>query len=208
MSGRIIPAVNSNEEKQQTYRNRIEKYKLAVKYGFYCEAVMITYAMIEDRLRSMIYHMAFLLNRKANSIWKKTRPFLLECVETYGSPEENLTLGINSLSGKIKIIRSVYRWAALVEGGYEKDIFANVLKQQIEGTDIEAVLSTLDDIERWKACRNEITHSMMNKNIDSLEAILQPQALEGMRIARALDAEERKLKKGNRIRRKMKLLMD
>ena len=65
MSKRIISPVNDNAEKQLTYRKMMGRYNMAIKYGFYYEAIMIAYAMIEDRLRAMIYHMGFLANRKA-----------------------------------------------------------------------------------------------------------------------------------------------
>ena len=163
--------------------------------------------MIEDRLMSMIYHMGFLANRNKLSVWKKVRPFIENCVAQYNTQNEDCTLGVKSLTGKIKIVRSVYNWAANSDDAYDTDTFAFVLKSQLESTDIGAVLEALDDIDKWKKCRNEIVHAMMNKNLDSLESYLQPQAIEGMRLARALDAQECLLKKGNIIRRKMNLPM-
>lgn len=203
-----ITPVKDSAEKQMTYRNRIGNYNKAVKYGFYCEAIMIVYAMIEDRLRSMLYHMGFLSNRQALSVWKKTRPFLLSCVKQYKDKGEDEVLGVKTLSGKIKIVRCVYKWAANVNGGYESDRFVLILKNQIEGTDIDEVLSVLDEIDKWRNCRNEIVHSMMNKNIEMLEETIEPQALAGMNYARSLDAQERKLKAGNRIRKTLNLPMN
>jgi len=208
MTERLILPVSDNKEKHETYRNRIAKYNQAMKYEFYCEAIMIAYAMMEDRLRSMLYHMGFLANRSATTIWKKTKPFLQNVVEEYKNERESKSLGINSLSSKMKLIRCIYLWAENIEGGYESSEFAKVLKTQIEGTDISEVLHILEDIEKWKGYRNEIVHSMLNKNIDSLEIVLEPHAIDGMRYTRALDAQERLLKKGNRIRRKMNLPMD
>lgn len=207
MEERIIPIVNNNQEKEVTYRNRMGKYNQAIKYGFYCEAVMITYAMIEDRLRSMIYHMGFLANRQATFIWKRTRPVLGNCVEKYKTDEEDLKLGINTLSGKTKIVRCVYLWAMNTNNSYGADRYMTVLKSQIEGTDIDEVLKTLEEIEKWKSCRNEIVHAMMNKNNDKLEEILKPHAIEGMSMARSLDNQVKKLKEGNKIRRAVNLPM-
>ncbi len=203
-----ISPVKDSIEKQLTYRNRIGNYNKAVKYGFYCEAIMIVYAMIEDRLRSMIYHMGFLSNRQALSVWKKTRPFLLDCVKQYKDKGEDEVLGVKTLSGKIKLVRCVYKWVENVDGEYETDRFALVLKNQIEGTDIDEVLSVLEEIDKWRSCRNEIVHAMMNKNIESLEETIEPQALAGMAMARSLDAQERKLKTGNKIRKTLNLPMN
>ena len=208
MEERIIPSVNDNKDKQLTYQKMIDKYNRAIRDGFFCEAIMIAYAMIEDRLRSMIYHMGFLANRQTLSLYKRTRPFLETCAEGYLDPDEDSRLGVKTLAGKIKIVRCTYLWAENVEGGYETDKFAMVLKSQIEGTDIDAVLTTLSDIEKWKDCRNEIVHAMMNKNFISLEATMEPHAVEGMRMARALDTQEKLLKRGNRIRKRVNLPMN
>ena len=95
-----------------------------------------------------------------------------------------------------------------VDGEYETDRFALVLKNQIEGTDIDEVLSVLEEIDKWRSCRNEIVHAMMNKNIESLEETIEPQALAGMAMARSLDAQEKKLKIGNKIRKTLNLPMN
>lgn len=83
MANARIKPVEGNTEKQQTYRKQIEKYNRAMQFEFYYEAFMIDYAMIEDRLRSMLYHMGLLANRRATSIWKKNCPILLDIVTRY-----------------------------------------------------------------------------------------------------------------------------
>lgn len=67
--------------------------------------------------------------------------------------------------------------------------------------DIDGLLAALDGIAAWCKYRNEVIHSLLNKNIDSLEQELAEKASEGMQYARLLDAQERILKKGNCIRR-------
>ena len=86
--------------------------------------------------------------------------------------------------------------------------YLTVLKSQIESMDADAFLYSLDRVEAWKSVRNEIVHAMLNKNIDSLEDRLKPLAEEGMQIARIIDNQERILKKGNKIRRKINLSMN
>ena len=43
--------VSDNYEKQQTYKELINKYNKAIQYEFYYEAILIDYALMEDRLR-------------------------------------------------------------------------------------------------------------------------------------------------------------
>ena len=53
--------------------------------------------------------------------------------------------------------------------------------------------------------RNEIIHGLMNKKMDTLKVDLPRRCQEGMQLARALDSRVRIIKKGNRIRRNLKL---
>lgn len=204
MKPRIQP-VRDNTEKQQTYRKLISRFTQAMRYGFYCEAIMIDYAMIEDRLRSTLYHMGLFANRQATGIWKNNRPVLQDMVTKYKRKEETCSLGVNAMNGKLKIIRSVLLWAVHAEGDYRENRYLTALKSQLEGTDIGLFLGTLDKIDAWKACRNEIVHAMMNKNIDTLEEQLKPVAEEGMLLARTLDSQERILKEWNRVRKSANL---
>ena len=64
MNTRLISPVTDNIDKQRTYREQMGRYKRAMQEGFYFEAMLISYATIEDRLFSMLYHMAFRKNRK------------------------------------------------------------------------------------------------------------------------------------------------
>lgn len=46
-----IAAVKDNTEKQEAYRKQLGRYRRALNNEFYFEAMLIVYAMIEDRLR-------------------------------------------------------------------------------------------------------------------------------------------------------------
>ena len=207
MVERKIQPVQDNTEKQQTYRKMLGKYSNAMNQKFFCEALMIDYAMIEDRLRSMIYHMGFLPDRNTTKIWKNARPYLLRIVNEYKHKKENDALGTTTLNGKIKIVRSVFLWASNTDGGYRDNPHLAVLKSRLDEIEHERVFQVLDDIDRWREYRNEVVHAMMNKNILRLEETMQPYAAEGMRLARELDAIEREIKSGNKIRRKINLPM-
>ena len=207
MAERQIQPVQTNKEKQQTYRKLLSKYKRAMEQEFYCEALMIDYAMIEDRLHSMLYHMGFLADRNKTAIWKKARPYLQVIVNDYKRDNEDDSLGTTTLNGKIKIVRCVCRWATETEGGYQNNVHLLILKSQLETIGLKSAMQVLDEIDRWRMYRNEVVHAMMNKNILQLESSLQPYAAEGMKLARELDAAERGVKVGNRIRRRINLPM-
>lgn len=204
---RLIDPVTDTRDKQRTYREQMGRYKQAMQYGFYLQAVMIDYAVIEDRLRSMLYHMAFLPNRTAKNVRGKTKPYLAEIASFYTSEGEAVQLGIGSIRNKIKLVQYVMQWTQ-EENATHDDKFLSVLKRQCESMDIGTVQSALNDLTVWCKYRNELVHTLMNKNLDSLNLELKMRAEEGMNLARDLDNEIRKLKKGNKIRRSMNLSMN
>lgn len=204
---RLINPVTDTMDKQRTYREQMGRFKQAMQYGFYLQAVMIDYAVIEDRLRSMLYHMAFLPNRTAKSVWGKTESYLAEIARLYTSEGKSVQLGIGRISNKINLVQYVMQWTQ-EENATRGDKFLTVLKRQCESMDIGTVQSTLNDITAWCKYRNELVHALMNKNLDSLNSELKMRAEEGMNLARDLDNEIRKLKKGNKIRRSMNLSMN
>lgn len=50
-----IKKSESGYEKQATYKAMTGKYNVAMKNGFYFEALMIDYAMLEDRLIAFLW---------------------------------------------------------------------------------------------------------------------------------------------------------
>ena len=208
MKSRKIESVKNNLDKQRTYAKQKEKYKSAMQHEFYLEALMIDYALLEDRLRSFLYHIGFLANRKSTSVWKKARPYFSDIVLQYKKCDENEKLGITNISGKIKIVRSVLLWVANTEGGYQNNKHLSLLKSQCESLDIDVFLSTLKDIEDWCKYRNEIVHALMNKNLESIELQLKTQAELGIKLANIIDSQERIVKKGNKIRKGINLVIE
>ena len=101
MSERKIAPVKDNKDKRRTYAKQKARYCSAMKYGFYLEAMMIDYALLEDRLRSVLYHIGFLANRRSTIVWKKARPYFTEIVKQYKTEKENGALGITNISSKI-----------------------------------------------------------------------------------------------------------
>lgn len=205
MSERIIKPVTDNMDKQRTYREHKGRYKRAMEGEFYFEALLIDYALLEDRLRSMIYHMGFLTDRTSLKIWKRKTACLREIVSLYKNDKENDRLGVTNISGKVKIIRCILKWAAYTEGGYQKDRHLSALKSQCEGLDVDGLLLALDELQNWCAYRNEVIHGLMNKNLDSLSAELKIRAEEGMKLAEYFDSQEKLLKKGNKVRKSANL---
>lgn len=200
--GRLISPVKNNKDKQRTYADNIGRYNRAMKHGFYYEAILIDYALIEDRLRSFIYHIGGLKTKNDHKICKghvKTK--LTEIIASQEKTDKRITLGITNLSGKIRVLRATLNWAATINSSPE-DRYLKALKDQYEGQwDIGGLLDTLDEIEMWCKYRNELIHALMNKNLDSVDEQVANKAADGMVLVRYLDEQVKCLKKHNILRR-------
>lgn len=201
MSERRIAPVADNKEKQATYTDQMRRYKKAMKDGFYFEAMLIDYAMLEDRLRSMLYHAAFFASRDKTGCWKKTKPYFQRFVTEYKNDKENDKLGVTNISGKIKVVRSMLRWVAEGDAVNQNDRYLQKLNDRCESLDSGAILETLDAVQDWCAYRNEIVHALLNKNTTSVYAELETQAENGMKYARLIDLQVQILKRGNVVRK-------
>lgn len=200
---RQIESVQNNYEKYLTYRDQMGRYKRAIKGGFYFEALLIDYAMLEDRLLAFLYHIGAVDNRYVSvKITGRTKEYLQQI---YGEG----TMSLTPISGKIKLIRAVLNWATIDEDIHSSQKYQIMLKKQCrEQLNIPDFLKNLDDIDNWRDYRNEVIHSLLNKNSHSLHEQIEQKATEGMILARFIDNQTAKIKKGNYIRRSAKLKVE
>ncbi len=201
MEKHAIQPVSDNNDKQRTYRSNISRYNAAMKHEFYFEAMLIDYAIMEDRLSSILFHMGALANRTDSKICTKVKKQLQGIVGR--EQKGDVKLVVKKISGKASIVGAVARWAADTKNQPETDKYLGILKEQFLA--VEGMTSALADLEKWCGYRNEIIHGLMNKNLDSLNAELKQRCDEGFRLARYFDAQVRVIKKGNRLRRCLKL---
>lgn len=195
-----IKDIQSNKEKYETYRNLKGRQSAAVRGGFYFEAILIDYSLLEDRLFSILYHMAIIENRNSNKRFGKTKKVINEIVKEYKQSLENETINIKNIGDKIKVVRAVLNWSIHTTENYQYHRYLSKLKSQCEATDVLLLLETLDAIEKWKNYRNEIIHGLMGKNVNSVNENLAERAIEGRRLAEVLDNQMKIIKKRNVIR--------
>lgn len=203
---RQIDAIKNVRDKQNTYRLLMGRYKRAISNEFYFEAMLIVYGMMEDRLRSFIYHSGGLKNRvssKFNSSGDVNKK-VVKVISTYLRDDENDSLGLKNIKNKMKIVRCLTEWASTSEEQYD-DEYLMALKRQYESVDPDVLLGTLNDMLSWLDYRNEVIHGVLNKNMDSLNDNLSDKVEEGMKYARELNNQCRLFKKGNDIRRQLRL---
>lgn len=216
---RVISPVETMQEKYETYRAEMARLKGALQQGFYFEAMLIEYALLEDRLRSFVYHAGLLQNRKAshllpgknavrkdfNRIAQRVKTWKLEDGKETGNTSNFERLSVNKISDKIFIVRTIVLWSSELESLPDESRYLQALRGQCESLDAAALLETLDVIDTWRMYRNEVIHSLMNKRMESVQQKLSEQVEQGVQLARQLDAQVTILKKNNRIREAARL---
>lgn len=201
-----VKTILNNKDKQNTYKHLMGKYRKAVNSECYFEALLIVYAMLEDRFRSMIYHSGGLTNRSAKSFCKKAGVdnIVRGLIKDYIADSEDDSLGLSTITNKMKIIRCLTKWASETDKQYD-DGFILLLKAQYESIDAYEMYDQLEQLRVWLDYRNEIIHGLLNKNMDSLYNELDIKVEDGMKLARYFDTQCKLIKKNNKIRRYLKL---
>lgn len=203
---RQIAVVKDNSDKQVTYREQLGKYKRALNNEFYFEALLIVYAVLEDRMRSFLYYIGAV--RRADSTKlnvSRTKSILRRLYFGLDEEAEGKRIDLTQISAKQQLIASTITWTLEYEGVPEESYLA-ILKDQYESClNMDSFLSTLDAINDWRDYRNEIIHGLLNKNVESINAELKEQVEKGMGYARFVDSQVKALKRKDLIRKTMKI---
>lgn len=203
---RKIKPVNDNADKAMTYREFMSKYNKAMKSECYFEALLITYAFIEDRLRSYLYYIGVFTSHNSYKFdCRKTKPYIKAIVEKY-SDNKSTRLSVSSITGKMNIIRAIQLWYKDGCLNDDNSLYLNELAECIDVcVDADEMLATLNSISEWCNYRNEVVHSVINKNLNSLYSELADKVAAGMALGRIIDKQVSAIKRRNIVRKALKL---
>ena len=95
-----IKPVSNNDDKRRTYQVLKGKLARVLREKFYFEAMLIDYALMEDRLRSYLYYMGILTDRTQTRINSKIKAEIISIVDLYKKGDDKTTLKINCISRK------------------------------------------------------------------------------------------------------------
>ena len=202
-----IASVTNSIEKGANYALSMRRYNKAIAEGFYFEAMLIEYAMVEDRLRSFLYHAGVLHNRTDTKGFKKTKSQILAMLKEQNAKAQNTS--VVTISAKIQIIRAILNWKNSLSVAPTNDKYLETLWNQIGSRlTIDEVSETLVSLEDWCAYRNEIIHALMNKNLDAVDESISERCERGMNIVRSLDRYVKQVRFRNVIRRSLRIKVD
>lgn len=199
MPNRQFSPVKDNKEKQKTYTEVMAQYKMAVAEGFFGEAMMIDYAVMEDRLRSLLFHMGALISRDSFRVDNIQFIELFDLNKKTGKNGAVYT-EMNSISQKLNIMKKVVKYTI----DHLDDRYCLELWDTVGGEiEILRLLDVLKKIEDWKDPRNEIVHALLNKNTDEVNTRYETICKEGKKLGEYLNTQNKKLKKNPKLRELM-----
>ena len=194
-----VTKVSNNMEKYYTYKELMERYKKAYEQGFYFESMFILYAVMEDRLRAILYHSGVIKERESKNLdYSNNSRYLNEMFYEYNGniARHNHTIDFNKIFNKISMVRAILRWERQ-NTDYISSDYLKKLKIQYKEIDNQYYLKILNDIEKWKNYRNELIHSILENNIESINETLKIKVDEGKQLINQLTELSRLVKKNS-----------
>lgn len=181
MSKRLIKAVDDNMSKHFTYKELNKRKIDAYNNGNYMESIQYSYAMIEDRLLSILHHI-YIINRKEY-------PYKFE--EKVGAemtnilyPNKNKKIAqprFDNINTKITTIQKIYNYKG------EDIIIKKIQKHLLLNLNIEEFKKDINKLKKWKNFRNEFTHAIYNKDMNDIISKEKEQALIGIELSESFD---------------------
>lgn len=198
-----IQKVADNQEKGLSYKENFKRYNKAKASEFYLECIWILYAMIEDRTSSFLYYIGFTSEKKRSSV-TGTKKIKKEIRDVLVMEQPNAKYKFDTLSGKLTRIKELLIWCKKDHedlSDYQKAL-VKALQPVADNLEFNKALNYLET--EWRDKRNQLTHSLFNKDPGAVVAELLPMVENGYVAARQLDATIREIKKST-IRSKFKI---
>lgn len=195
---RQIAKAKTGKDKQATYARYLSQYNKAMRYGFYLEAIMIDYAMMEDRLVALLHYLGIVTRTHEKLAVNK---FCRADVRRLLGYKENVGIKITNISIKVKLLESLMNTADPVESQ-----FISAVRVHIDSNTKRDEISLLcEDIIMWSKIRNQYVHALLGKNYEALQEGLHEFAENGYKIARRIDDCVKAIKKNSQLRRKFNI---
>lgn len=198
-----IKTVADNIEKGLSYKENFKRYNKAKASEFYLECLWILYAMLEDRTSAFLYYLGFTSDKKRASATgsKKIKQQVRQVLQM---TEINAKYKFDTISGKLSRITDVITWSKTIDG--EISDYQIAVKKAVkfisDNEDFISALTYLND--EWRDKRNQLTHSLFNKDPETVIAELKSLIEKGYIAVRVFDNAVAQLKK-EKIRSRFKI---
>jgi hypothetical protein len=167
---------NLNIDKYKAYRYSFSKLKKAMENEFYFEAILIEYAIFEDRINSLFRRMGF-LNQSGN-LPESNRKMLKRIFHK--------NTRWTDISTKIKLIETLITFEAIHLDNLEDKQYLSELYLRIKPLNHE-IQQIILQLSPWLKMRNRYVHALMEYKTTNLEIELKEFVTQGETIIRNLD---------------------
>lgn len=190
-----IQTVANNKEKYVTYQVYMQRFKKAKESEFYLECLWILYAMIEDRTSAFLYHIGFTAEQKRSAVTGSNK-IKKDIREIFGLEDnKNIKYKFDTLRGKLNRIEELLKWCE-VEHETLSNFQKNLVEIMLPIAESSEFRDTLNYLElEWRDKRNQLIHTLFNKNSAAVTAELCQLVEEGYIAVRKLDDAVKKVKK-------------
>ena len=189
-------------QKQASYAFQKSRYKNALKHEYYYECIFIDYALIEDRILSILSHLGIAdISEPERPEWKTypkaRKKGYKNVLQPICTKSGSLPL-IRNLSSKVGALQALLSTEEpstdmLADGEYDYECWLRTaVRRRLAECELESILSRLDS---WRHDRNVLTHALLSSKAKATDTDkLRALAEEGMDLANSLDSISGKMK--------------
>ncbi len=189
-----IKTVADNIEKGLSYKENFKRNNKAKASVFHLECLWILYAISKDRTSAFLYYLGFTSDEKRSSATgsKNNKQQVRQILQI---TVDNSKYKFDTISGKFSRITDVITWSKTVDG--EISDYQIAVKKAVKFiSDNEGFISALTYLnDEWRDKRNQLTHSLFNKDPDTVIAELKSLIEKGYIAVRVFDNAVEQLKK-------------
>ena len=180
----------------------ITRHKEAVKHGFCFEALLIDYAILEDRLVAFLWAAGVMNDMDNFSFGNKNNKAQLRTLYNSYMKEDKIPR-LQNIGTKINVILSLIDFS---QQGYDgADRYLLALHKGMNDLNLQKISENLALLKDWLKYRNEVIHGAMTKDIYALYENIEEKAVQGLAYARVIDNEAKKLMRRDYIRKAVKM---
>jgi hypothetical protein len=176
-----------NKTKFKAYKYSFEKLNEALEFEFYFEAILIEYAIVEDRIYSLLKKIGF--SKENNSISKNNQRFFKLLLNNLNARWIDLNKRLDFIELLLEENENIIKLFNSLQFSLFKELSFKLSKIKI---DIPIVFAQLRE---WTKARNDFVHNFVDffQNPDDSFNFSKKISTDGIRLIRLLDKIIRKL---------------
>ena len=198
-----IQVVSDNKAKGLSFKENFKRYNKAKASGFYLECLWILYSMLEDRTSAFFYYLGFASSKNRNTV-TGSKKIKVQVRQILNMTDSTAKYKFDTISGKLSRISQIIAWSVAVDDDltdYQK-VIKNIVEVISTNQDFLDALEYLND--EWRDKRNQLMHSLFNKNPENVSLELKSLVEKGYTAARIIDKAVSQVKRA-KIREQFKI---